>query len=556
MAITMRINKDHDGIELLFPDSERPNAAVRTALKEQGFRWHHTGKYWFARQTPERLKFAGQLTGEPVKAVPEEKPSEKAAEPRKGRQATSKPAKAENTFAAVYDKIGSCEIRTGSDLELHEVPSQGVYCKDIQAFIRHYLGGYDDSFTIVDLTNAGKTGKECAVWRIYRQGLSDNTNVSTRLAEEEKILSCAELVQALREGRDLESIKLSVSQSKGIDTFSPFVEVKPLTKMPEEWNKRNFTTALLSGQIYMGQVDYRYTDDYAYDYAVGYSEGVGIDMPSFVREAVEGWSSGTWLRMGEADKLNHTCPISFSEHSNCSKTLYFDLSCDIREGKRRAEEKAAGIQAYNAMMKASCLTISPESLDPNKIYSVTSLAESSNTGICGTKTELLQGSYLQEMLSEDWSRLEILSCETQQIVPDKLYDIFNFYNRNSVADDRVIDFGNSHMCVTGKALLELTAEGICLPYIQEGSGEYGSIESAREMLNKFIRGTYSMMFTGLSGTGYEENLIRLNREAKRAGHAEQGPAQKTPLGAQIAGAAGKGSQPDTPGQQTGQKFSR
>lgn len=524
MPATLRINKEHNGIELLFPEIERPNEAVRTAMKEHGFRWHNKGKYWFARQTPERLAFAQKLTGEMDKATPSTAAPEKKEPSRKGKSSE----KAENTFAAVYDSIGNTKIQDSSDISLHDIPASGMYCKDTNAFFCN-TWGFGDCITVTDLTNAGKTGKNCTTWRLSPQEYDGI--VSNALTGENNLHTCKDLLMLLKEGKPLVNVKVNISNEKGIEVFSPFVEVKPLTKMPEEWNKRNFTNALLSGQIHMGTVDYHYTDDYAMDSANNFDKGVGINIPKFARDIVEDWCSHSSLCSGNVDTEKNTCTISFSEYSNSGKTLHFDLNCDIREGKRRTEERAAGIKAYNDMMIASCISISPESIDPNKIYVVTSLDMSANTGIYASKTELMQGSALAEAFSEDARYLEVLSANEQEIVPDKLYEIASFYYPRKYAepDDRIIDFGNSKQVVTGKALLELTAEGVGLPHIVEAYGEQATIEQARQSLQAFINGEKAFMITGLKKGGYEVSLDKLNREAERAGHRTQSRSSVTDL---------------------------
>lgn len=531
MAVTMRINEEHNGIELYFPDSERPSEAVKTALKqEHGFRWHYKGKYWFARQTPERLAFARKLTGEPEK----EQPKEAASTKKKAEAKKAPEPKKENTFAASYDKIGSFEIRDGADVGIHDIPA-GMYCKDLNALIRHSWG-YDDCIIVTDLENAGKSGKTCKNWRIYTE--KKNDLVSNHLFQSENIHNCAELLQALREGKWLKSVTVYPSEDKGIEVFTPFQEVKPLKEMPQEWNKRNFTQALLSGQIYMGHVDYHYTDDYALDAAYDFQKGVGINIPVFARDVVEGWHSTYHVYRGTPDEENKTCPVNFSAHSNSSKTVYFDLTCDIAEGKRRADEKAAGIESYNNMMKASCIRVAEEDVDESKVYTVTSLEMNQNTKVYGTRTDLVQGGYLLEQLSEDLGDLEFLSVNEEQIVPDKLYEVASFFHPRTYAepDDRIIDCGNSLQIVTGKALLELTAEGIHLPHIKEAYGEYRNIHTARETLEKFISGQASFLFTGRSKTDYERALASLNREVERASGPQK---QRSGVDALIAAANSK-----------------
>lgn len=546
MAVTMRLNKEHDGIEIQFPESQRPDAAIRAALKEKGFRWHNTGKYWFARQTPERLSFAQSLTGNPAKDAPAPEP-EKKQETRKHREGR----RGENTFAASYDSIGNCKIENSADISVHSLGS-GVFCKEANAFFRH-TWGYDDCISVTDLTNAGKTGKTCATWRLFSQ--KKDGIVSNELSGKENIETCAQLIAALRAGNPLSTLKMYTSEEKGIEVFSPFQEVKPLTKMPEEWNKRNFTNALLSGQIYMGQVDYYLTDDYAYDAAYNFREGVGINIPNFAKDVVENWGSLTSVRGFDADKDKDTCKISYSEHANSGKTLSFDLHCNIQEGKRRADERAAGIKAYNEMMESSCIQIDPETIQPDKIYSVTSLDMNANTGVYGTLTESLQGHMILDRIDPDPRYFEALSVQELEIVPDQLYEVANFSNprRYAEPDDRIIPFGNDLQLVTGKALLELTAEGVYLPHIREATGENRTIESARENLNKFISGERRMMFTGLKSGGYEVALEKLNREAARAGHVEH---TRSSIDDLIAGAQKKASQQSSPARENQMDISR
>ena len=55
-----RLSEAHNGVEIFF--DAKPSAKVRESLKNQGFRWHQTGGYWFARQTAERIELAKSLT--------------------------------------------------------------------------------------------------------------------------------------------------------------------------------------------------------------------------------------------------------------------------------------------------------------------------------------------------------------------------------------------------------------------------------------------------------------------------------------------------------------
>lgn len=57
----MRINEQHNGIEILF--ASKPDSATLDTLKQNGFRWHRTGGYWYNRNTADNMKIAEAITG-------------------------------------------------------------------------------------------------------------------------------------------------------------------------------------------------------------------------------------------------------------------------------------------------------------------------------------------------------------------------------------------------------------------------------------------------------------------------------------------------------------
>lgn len=57
-GITITLNSEFNGIEIRFP--EKPSQDIIEQLKENGFRWSKRG-FWYAKQSPERLKFAESL---------------------------------------------------------------------------------------------------------------------------------------------------------------------------------------------------------------------------------------------------------------------------------------------------------------------------------------------------------------------------------------------------------------------------------------------------------------------------------------------------------------
>ena len=58
---TLRTNEQHNGIEITF--SEKPDSATLDTLKQNGFRWHRSGGYWYNRNTADNMKIAEAITG-------------------------------------------------------------------------------------------------------------------------------------------------------------------------------------------------------------------------------------------------------------------------------------------------------------------------------------------------------------------------------------------------------------------------------------------------------------------------------------------------------------
>lgn len=59
MIAKININKEKNGIEVIF--ESKPAQAILDSLKSQGFRWSPKQKFWYAKQTAERLAFSASL---------------------------------------------------------------------------------------------------------------------------------------------------------------------------------------------------------------------------------------------------------------------------------------------------------------------------------------------------------------------------------------------------------------------------------------------------------------------------------------------------------------
>ena len=509
-------NEEHGGLELTF--SSRPPQEVLDQLKENGFRWHYKNQLWFAKATTERLDFASRLVGTDDLSVQSEAPlqsSEIGYFP--DVEANVSPIivqkdKSANTFASVYDCIGDVKILPALEGSLHS--RMEAFFEKENLYFRRTFGA--DHITFLELQNAQKTGTSCKEWHIYP--VFGSVATLSSLLSQNDIEDLNDLWSFCRSGKSIDGITISTQEHKGVDIFSPFVEVKPLKELPEKWTKRNFTQALMSGQLYRGDVAYRYTDDYAYDAAVGFRTGVGLNMPSFAKKAVGDWGVSTSCRnqSDERDEYGGSA-VSYSEHINSSKTLWFDKNCDIAEGKRCADERIRSIEEHNYKLEESCIHVRPSSINPDKCYSITTIDKQTNSGLYEKKYELLQGSVLQELLNPEYVQPDILHLKEMEIEQTRFYVIADFFHRRDHAEDdeRIVGCGNWKQIVTGKALMELTQEGVTFPVLLDNDPEYSSYASAYQHLLAQASGRSRFMFS--KNQDFTVSLERLMREHRRAG---------------------------------------
>lgn len=73
---TLTLNKELNGIEIRFDC--KPISSTLESLKKSGFRWHRQKKFWYAKQTPERIKLAQSITdGKEIKTGTTKEKAEK-----------------------------------------------------------------------------------------------------------------------------------------------------------------------------------------------------------------------------------------------------------------------------------------------------------------------------------------------------------------------------------------------------------------------------------------------------------------------------------------------
>ncbi len=497
-SIKMVLNQELNGVELYWPEDEKPDNSLKNILKENGFHFHWQKKMWYAKQNVKTLGLAKKLSGE----VSQEQTIT--------NQTTKEP------YFPSYTHVSGTEIFKNSDTELNSRVSG--YFADINAYIHFYA----DSAVVIDLTNALKTGKECNRYSIRKNVWDDSKSVLTELWNIGKIETVKAFHNAIiTESLNIETLEVDKGSQKGINTFSPFVEIKPI-KTPIKWTIAHVWKAILSGQIFKGVKDGHYTDDYAYDAGCNFGTGSKLHLISFAEKIIES-PSGWWVSAGETK--DGIIPLSFNCHSFDSNTLYYDEKCNLKEAEQRRTKEAQELEDYNNSLLAQVKNLTPEDVEENILYKVTYLEMDDNSKRYSKTSELLTGSELfweDEVYTGNETEPTIIykcnrkvtAIENHNIIADKLYTISNFYNRPHFDDDtRFISMGNWETIITGKALVEVLQTGQKFPMIQE-SREYKIFDAAITVIKNHIAGTMRWC-SGVCDTDYAESFKRIMKEINR-----------------------------------------
>lgn len=537
------INKAVNGIELKF-DSKPPYEVLRD-LKENGFRWHNKKQLWYGRNTAANVRAVERyvdleasdasfgitpeaniditvLRNERSASVEDkalafnnnvdegggetDRDSEKGAvTSKKNRYFGREDVSPAECLADYFDSVGNAGIYKDSTVAgslWSSIGSSGYYA-DINA----YIWCNYSSARVIELDNAMKRGKECKVYSLY----SRNQDSHAYLVNDCKVKTPKDLYDLVRSGKELPGDgELSVRMDKGVEVFSPFVAVKPLTKLPEKWKKSDLAKAIMSGQVFSGVLNERLTDDYAYDAAWNFGSGCKIGLPKQAAELVEGCRD-CYIRTESVDE-NGVAKVHFS-YANEYKTFYFDVNCDLAEGVKRREAEAQELEAHNLQVKGLVKQYSTGDIDPAKTYVVDKVVQDGNTGKLSVEPEVVQGFVLVERLGYE----EIIDMREAEFVPDKLYEVAGFYNRREYAEEdaRIVDTGNWGQICSGKAFEELTREGVSLYLNVHGYEHPVSFEQAKKDCMGFISGQHMFMFG--NSVNYSKSLEKLEAEEKRVG---------------------------------------
>lgn len=417
---------------------------------------------------------------------------------------TVKPA----CIADFYQRVGNSDICRDSTTEgaLWSSSFGSAYYSDINAYIAVKL----ESAYVVELDNAMKRGKTCKVYSIYAYG----KDMRLYLANECGVRTPKDLYNLVRSGRELPGNgRLSVREDKGVDVFSPFIPIKPLKEIPEKWRKGDLVRAIMSGQVYSGTWKEYLTDDYGLDAARGFLRGKKVDLPEQAQDLVENCRD-PYIKTKSMDAKG-MATVSFS-YVNEAKTFLFDLNCDLAQSMERQRAADWAVKEHNERIKASIVKLSPSDIDEGKVYVVDRVVEDENTGKLGVAPEILQGFVLMELLDYGATVGGITGVKEAELVPGRLYEVANYSQRRQYADpdDRIVDMGNWQQLASGKAVKELTEEGIRLKMSIGGYERPRSFVQAKRTCMEHLAGT-RFWGPGVCKVDYTESLEKLENEEAR-----------------------------------------
>lgn len=474
MNAKLVVNQECHGLELYFP--EKPDEEILTQLKTARWRYHRAKKCWYAKQNDTNQEIAEQIAGGSIKADV----AASAAEP----------------FFPAYDRVNDIPICKSSDLSCWE--THYGYFQDIQAYMEVRV----QQICIVDLRNALIPGRECE-----RLVLQPHDPYSSGCLYS-GLNTFREVYEKFFVRRELPDCHVYASALKSINVFTPFKEIKPI-KVPAKWTLPHVWKAILSGQIYEGKCDGRYTDDYAYDAAVGFRSGVRLYLPSFAKALIEspsGWRVYADHTDGDQVQLSVDC---YTFNLN---TLQFDAKCDWPENKRRVQERADRLAAHNAEMESRRLSTDQVKAltESGLLFDAKIMITNENTGYHEEESKTLLRR--QFFYDDETLRYDVLSIAGHFIQDNDLLEIEGCTELQN--DPRVICTAD-HLVVSGKTFTEMLHEEKTEQMIGSVTIRRQTWEQLRESLDDWRCGRTQNLFNPIPRSRFTEAIARLDAERER-----------------------------------------
>lgn len=198
---------------------------------------------------------------------------------------------------------------------------QGTYIEDCNVYAKLW----ENALVVIDLTNSMKRGKNCLVAQVKVKDDPFGSDAWSHIYEYtwRNKLTVKELMeQALTDTIADSDLEVTLSERKGVRTFSPWAKVNKVKKAPRKWTLAHLTKAIVSGQAIDAKQEMRLTDDYAYDNSVNFGKG-SISALALAKELVEE-PSGWWVHVDE--QTDDTVTLSVNCHHFDYNTVTLKLA--------------------------------------------------------------------------------------------------------------------------------------------------------------------------------------------------------------------------------------
>ena len=474
MDIKLVINQACNGLELYFPT--KPSETVLTQMKAAGWRYHRVKKCWYAKQTDSNRKLADAIISLEV-------------------QADVVTVQADEYFPP-FSRIGDTEIFRSSEVSCWD-RREGYFC-DLNA----YIAITPNRVIIRDLTDAMKGGKMC------RQLILEERNQYSDVCLCSGLETFKDVYDTYFVRRELPDCYSYTSELRALRVFTPFKPVKRFAA-PEKWTLTHVWKGILTGQIFHGVYNGRYTDDYAYDAHTNFGKGREMNLLAFAKDLIESPSGWTVTVDGEKDGV---IQLSVDCHTYDFRTLYFDEQCDCEEGERRRIQRSNERIEHNARLEDRLLSCDQviAAMDQPTIYDAEYLRMDDNTG----RYEVERGIFLPSQLFDGHRLLrDVISIAEHPVADDDLFDL-SCDDLLLSADERIIPTADAPV-VTGLALREILSDEDSRDHIRGVSFNRFSLKQFREELERWHLGMIQNLLNPIPRERFAFALARLAEEEKR-----------------------------------------
>ena len=140
MSISYKLNQDKNGVEIKF--TEKPSEKVRNRLKELGFRWSNYNGVWYAKQAPETIAYAKELSSDEGEQLTLNRPTEEPKEEPK-EEVKADPDKSQSEKTKAYEEFKKAKAeklaKTVKNVTEKKPEEIGKYERQIEIY-RNLLG--------------------------------------------------------------------------------------------------------------------------------------------------------------------------------------------------------------------------------------------------------------------------------------------------------------------------------------------------------------------------------------------------------------------------------